>query len=193
MEVFENEAKDEDLAVDVRLTNVCYPLGSAGKMIDVGTSSTGVPLITLRDGEKSIDLTYSRVKLLLFFLDPASDALLAVRNGRPVKFRRHLGGNVYLSVADFQCVNIRKWKHPSPGLDAEDKELTPTGEGISLRNSERNGFEWGQLKDAINSLMTLLPQLQSETPCYDDHQGQLSFLCCGECSPNTYQAFLTDY
>ena len=106
---------------------------------------------------------------------PGNLANLTIQNDADVYYRKHLGGNWYVSITQwFPCVNIRKYWTPEGAT-----EITPTRKGVILSFSE-----FGKFSEAISELDEALPELEVLVPCYLEHQTQLAGLRCSECNPD---------
>ena len=89
----------------------------------------------------------------------------------------HLGGFVYAKPnCNYGTVDIRQYFLPSGAA----KEI-PTKRGITIRR-----FEWATLKERIDEITRLSPELINAQPCSEsfDHSNLQGFLACAECNPS---------
>ena len=97
-------------------------------------------------------------------------------NDKTLDEKFHIGGNLFVSVkAPYWLVDIRQ-----NFMDSES-QIRPTRKGLKLRVQE-----WNKLTTTFEAVKQAIPETAMLTPCYaaDDHQNQMGFLCCSECSPN---------
>lgn len=126
------------------------------------------------DGQaKKIELDLSRLRRLLNSVEKMDGD---IANGVPTG-REHLGGNIYLTFSsDF--VGVRQFYfHRTRG------DVFPTKEGVSLTHQQ-----WSTLKGLLTEVENVhAPELKDYVPCSSspNHDSQITFLRCGECSPNS--------
>ena len=128
---------------------------------------------------KGVSLPSLRWVSLVYMAPAVADAIKKVKEkGREVNFELHIGGNVYITVTSpYWLVDIRQRFVDSEG------NLRPTRRGIKLRFAE-----WKALTETFEEVKDAAPEVGVITPCYlgVDHQNQLGYLSCPECSPKGY-------
>ena len=130
--------------------------------------------IVIKDEKKSIEIPANRWSSFMRQFDEINNAVKQLREKQYVKFFEHIGGGWYISVTTgFWCVSIRRFYK-------SDGEIRPSPDGIALRLRE-----WTELQTVGSKMMLDHPALDAVLPCYfdDDHQNQLGYLQCSECSP----------
>ena len=171
------------------VTPLCAENGETGVEIWQWEERCGALVKT----DRGVRLSLSRFKLLMECAEEIDNALNELKAGNEaVDFSRHLGGNLYVTVSKYHCVNLRFWYHPNPGEGALAKDLRPTKGGIAFVDSYQGGYEWSKLKDVFKETLFLLPEINDTIPCCDssDHSNQMGALMCGECNPNTYRHYI---
>ena len=90
-----------------------------------------------------VHFSWTYLKSVLADID--NEACELNRKTRPVKYRTHLGHNIFVSVTDgYMCVDLRQFYLPY-GMEYGAEK--PTKRGIALRLSE-----WGQLLKLIGEI-----------------------------------------
>lgn len=105
------------------------------------------------------------------------------KNFEKVDYMAHLGSNYHVSLCNaFPLVNIRRWFLPE-----DEQEIKPTRTGISLTLPQ-----WEKLKMAMTVVRDILgDELEKVSFCElsDSHLGQMGYLTCSNCNPNTYMNY----
>jgi hypothetical protein len=113
-------------------------------------------------------------------LGEVASTLEHVCNDKDAHFKKHLGKNIYVSVdAPYRGVSLRRW-FLKPGDVNMDLKLP--GKGVFL-----NSHEFDRLQTIDREIIDrIIPELKSVTSCLDNHQGQMSYLKCPFCNPDSY-------
>ena len=169
--------RDEIEPIDVHFR---YEIGTAERRVTLSKCANS-SVITLIHESKIVTLNYSRWKMISTMVDEINERLESALKSEDVTFRRHLGGNVYLSVSKkFPFVDLRKFFYPKD-------QIVPyaTRRGIALRAKE-----WSKLNRLIPHIDRLL-KMDSLTPCLlSEHpQAQMGALACSECNPFNYDMY----
>jgi hypothetical protein len=138
----------------------------------IGRTRLEYTLGNTRAAKKGIPLTLGRWKIWAESTEAIDEAL-----SKCSAYSLHLVGNVYCTVSELGvCVDIRQYWSP-PDHDG----VVPTKRGICPRPGE-----YTKLKEAMSSIGECVPELNGVVPCYlqSNHQNQLGYLQCAECSPN---------
>ena len=108
--------------------------------------------------------------------DVVDKAIATMKDGQTdIKIKRHLGGNTYISMnMGYQCVNIRRFDSIT-----NSERLYPTNDGIGLRI-----LEWARIVERMSIINEVIPCFMEPSYC-----GQLEFLRCPECQPNTLHEY----
>jgi len=149
-----------------------YQLGEARTLTT--ETKEGELTIIIKDANRRIEIPAKRWVTFVLQLADIEEAVKQLRDRQYVKYHRHIGGGWYVSVTTgFWCVDIRRFYK-------KDDDIKPTRRGLALRLKE-----WTDLLAVIPRLLTDVPKLVAVLPCYcgDDHQNQLGYLQCPECSP----------
>ena len=162
-----------------------YELGTTERRVTLSKCADS-DVITLVHASKIVTLNYSRWKMISMMVSEINETLEAALKSEDISFRRHLGGNVYLSVSKkFPFVDLRKFFYPKDQL-----QITPyaTRRGIALRAKE-----WSKLSKLIPHIDRIL-KMDSFIPCFlsDHHQAQMGALTCSECNPFNYDMYQED-
>ena len=105
------------------------------------------------------------------------DAMVAKVNGNgrtQVEFKKHIGGNIYVSINNkYHVVDIRQFIFI-------DSELIPTRAGVAL-----HFVEWLLFKETYKHLAEVLPEILQIRPCSETHdpENEDEALTCKECFP----------
>jgi len=151
-------------------------------MTSVYTANIGNGRYVSVDDENGVTIADDEKKCRAFFTGPRwakfvgdmGDIDIAVgcaKTLRPIEFRRHIGGNWYVTVKDeVPVVDIRRW------YLRDNKVMQPTPTGIALKFSQ-----WNNLKMAVARIHRDVPQLAAVSPCM--HDSQRHMMMCSECTP----------
>jgi len=91
-------------------------------------------------------------------------------------YKVHVGGGIHVSMDDeFKHVNLRLYWLPEGA-----KEPIPTRTGVTI-----NLFYWDRLVMHLKAVREEFEELKNANPCHfsEDHQNQMGFFECRECSP----------
>ena len=150
-------------------------------MTSVYTANIGNVRYVSMDDDNEVIIADDEKECRAFFTGPRwvkfvgemGDIDVAVQRAKtlkPIQFRRHIGGNWYVTVKDeVPVVDIRRWY-------LRDKAMQPTPTGIALKFAQ-----WNNLKLAVARIHHDVPQLTAVLPCLHDSQHHM--MLCSECTP----------
>lgn len=132
--------------------------------------------------QKGISLSLVRWVQLVEHEELITRLLQKIRSGGMVDKKIQIGGPVMVNLCSPFCtLNLRTYEK-----DSESGELKPTSEGIVLRE-----FEFKALMEHGNDIKEKMPDIAKTYPCYLDHDNQEAMLMCSECSPWTYEDYIS--
>jgi hypothetical protein len=125
--------------------------------------------------KKGVCFTPGRLFMLRSKLDEIDNQLKLQQFPNPQPspaYKQHIGGAVFVSTGQgFNCVDLRRHFIP------EGKStITPTKCGIALSPNQ-----WNSMKEKLQELLALHPELESAMPCMHDAQEEM--MQCRECMP----------
>jgi hypothetical protein len=92
------------------------------------------------------------------------------------EFKVHIGGGLYVCMNDvYKHVNLRLYWLPADAIDP-----IPTKMGVTI-----SAYFWSGLMKSLVEVRDKFDELKDVVPCdlAEDHQNQLGYLACKECSP----------
>ncbi len=123
--------------------------------------------------KNGISLTMGRCNELFSGLPQLDIAVNETELKQDAYYRRHLGGNWYVSVNSvYRRVSIRKFWLPEGATD-----VCATRKGVSLTFDQ-----YRELKNGLRTIPSFVPELYGVIPCYSEPGHDM--YNCSECSPN---------
>jgi len=119
--------------------------------------------------KKWVCFTPGRLKVLRNKIEEIDEQLS--RKSPLTDYKAHLGAGIYVTIGEFNCVDIRRHWIPEGHT-----EIIPTKRGITLSPSQ-----WRSFKEKLGELLTIHPTLGAAEECF--HQNQMGHIECYECSP----------
>ncbi len=120
--------------------------------------------------KKGVCFTPGRLKVLINKIEDI-DGYLNKKPKESEPYKTHLGAGIYASIDKFNGIDLRRHWIPEG-----QSEIIPTRRGIYLPVAQ-----WNSLKDKLNELQAIYPELDTAQECF--HDNQLELIDCRECLP----------